>query len=157
YFVAVASVIWHTNLWVIREHRRRFSADPAGAKLSVLLATVVLATLPEIGLATAGWMAVYRVDLPLLAVVAVVTAGCAVAVTHVYETGYLIKARARDALRLERLEHARAVAELDALRSYIDPHFLFNNLNTLSHLIADDPDRALAFNDSLSDVYRYIL
>jgi CheY-like chemotaxis protein len=104
------------------------------------------------------WLGPVRgLDVPRLCAVTVITTVCAVTITHIYETGYLIKARARDALHVERLEHARAQAQLDALRSYIDPHFLFNNLNTLSHLIADDPDRALAFNDSLAEVYRYIL
>jgi LytS/YehU family sensor histidine kinase len=104
-----------------------------------------------------AWLGPPGLDPLRLAVVVGPSIGCAVAVTYIYETGYLVKARARDALHVERLEHARAQAELDALRSYIDPHFLFNNLNTLSHLIADDPDRALAFNDSLAEVYRYIL
>jgi LytS/YehU family sensor histidine kinase len=48
-------------------------------------------------------------------------------------------------------------AELEALKNQIDPHFLFNSLNTLSHLIRTDPERAWEFNEHLADVYRYIL
>ena len=39
----------------------------------------------------------------------------------------------------------------------IDPHFIFNSLNTLSHLIEEKPARAKQFNDNHADVYRYIL
>jgi LytS/YehU family sensor histidine kinase len=34
---------------------------------------------------------------------------------------------------------------------------MFNSLNTLSHLISSDPHKAQVFNDTLADVYRYIL
>lgn len=47
--------------------------------------------------------------------------------------------------------------KLNALRSHISPHFLFNNLNTLSSLIEDDPDTAEIFLDEMTKVYRYML
>ncbi len=39
------------------------------------------------------------------------------------------------------LEQAKAEAELEALRNQIDPHFIFNSLNTLSHLIEEKPQK----------------
>jgi LytS/YehU family sensor histidine kinase len=60
-------------------------------------------------------------------------------------------------IRNEQLERARAEAELEALKNQIDPHFIFNSLNTLSHLIENSPVKARLFNDTLADVYRYIL
>lgn len=78
-------------------------------------------------------------------------------ITHVYETVYLIRQRENDLLSFEKLERAKAQAELEALKGQIDPHFMFNSLNTLSYLIEEDPKKAHQFNDSLADVYRYIL
>jgi LytS/YehU family sensor histidine kinase len=46
---------------------------------------------------------------------------------------------------------------MGALRAQVAPHFLFNSLNTLSWLIENNPGRALAFNQNLAEVYRYIL
>jgi two-component system, LytTR family, sensor kinase len=43
------------------------------------------------------------------------------------------------------------------LRTQINPHFLFNNLNTLGSLIYIDQDKASAFLHKLSGVYRSIL
>jgi two-component system, LytTR family, sensor kinase len=39
----------------------------------------------------------------------------------------------------------------------VNPHFLFNNLNTLVSLIPEDPQQAMAFVQQLSKVYRHIL
>ncbi|WP_420149629.1 sensor histidine kinase [Spirosoma sp.] len=44
-----------------------------------------------------------------------------------------------------------------ALQAQISPHFLFNSLNSLSALIADEPSQAELFVDELSSVYRYVL
>jgi LytS/YehU family sensor histidine kinase len=39
----------------------------------------------------------------------------------------------------------------------VNPHFLFNSLNTLITLIPEDPQLAVAFVQKLSNVYRYVL
>lgn len=44
-----------------------------------------------------------------------------------------------------------------ALKSQLNPHFLFNNLNTLSGLIQQNPEMANEFLKEMSDMYRYIL
>lgn len=44
-----------------------------------------------------------------------------------------------------------------ALKSQLNPHFLFNNLNTLSSLIQQDQLIANEFLKEMSDMYRYIL
>lgn len=48
-------------------------------------------------------------------------------------------------------------AELDALKAQINPHFLFNSLNTVHGLIAQDPAAARALVIELGDVLRYAL
>jgi LytS/YehU family sensor histidine kinase len=50
-----------------------------------------------------------------------------------------------------------AQAQLAALEGQVDPHFLFNSLNTLGYLIDHDPAGAREFNARLGRVYRYIL
>jgi LytS/YehU family sensor histidine kinase len=82
---------------------------------------------------------------------------CVLFITHVYETVFLVREAESEKLKKEQLERARAEAELEALKNQIDPHFIFNSLNTLSHLIEKDPVKAKQFNDNLADVYRYIL
>ena len=57
----------------------------------------------------------------------------------------------------ERLEKEKLRAELQQLKGIINPHFLFNNLNSLSSLISEDPQRAESFLDELTKVFRYLL
>jgi sensor histidine kinase YesM len=45
----------------------------------------------------------------------------------------------------------------EALRNHVNPHFLFNSLSTLTHLIETDKDKAIAFTNHLSETYRYII
>jgi len=53
---------------------------------------------------------------------------------------------------------ARAVSrELDALQSRINPHFLFNTLNSIAALIREDPARAESMTLRLSSLFRYTL
>jgi sensor histidine kinase YesM len=78
-------------------------------------------------------------------------------IVHIYETVFLVKEAESEMVHRAELDRARVQAELDALKNQIDPHFMFNSLNTLSHLIERNPIKASQFNDHLADVYRYIL
>lgn len=55
------------------------------------------------------------------------------------------------------LKDAYNQARYESLQSQLNPHFLFNNLNTLLSEIAHDRDSAMEFTHRLSDVYRYVL
>ena len=57
----------------------------------------------------------------------------------------------------ERLRKEKMAAELNALKSQVNPHFLFNSFNVLSGLIDEDPKQAQVFLSGLSKIYRYIL
>jgi LytS/YehU family sensor histidine kinase len=57
----------------------------------------------------------------------------------------------------ERLKKEHTISQLEALRSQVNPHFLFNSLNTLASLIPEDPKRAVGFVQELSKVYRNVL
>ncbi|TFG78060.1 MAG: hypothetical protein E4H26_02795 [Flavobacteriales bacterium] len=60
------------------------------------------------------------------------------------------------AIENERLKQQNLQNELTALKNQIDPHFLFNSLNSLNCLIRDN-EEATAFVSKLSFMYRYIL
>ncbi len=75
----------------------------------------------------------------------------------IYEIVYLNKERESDIIKIERTEKSKVQAQLDGLKNQVDPHFIFNSLNTLSYLISQNPETARLFNDTLAKVYRYIL
>jgi len=57
----------------------------------------------------------------------------------------------------ERYQKQHTEARLEVLKTQINPHFLFNSLNTLSGLIHEDPHTAVRFLNNVSNVYRGIL
>jgi hypothetical protein len=62
--------------------------------------------------------------------------------------------------RARAVEQARAElarAELRALRAQINPHFLFNTLNSIAELIRANPDAAEDLTTRLAEVFRYTL
>jgi two-component system sensor histidine kinase AlgZ len=61
------------------------------------------------------------------------------------------------ALRQSELAHALQAAELRLLKSQLNPHFLFNSLNSVRALIADDPTGAQKAVTQLARTLRYTL
>lgn len=57
----------------------------------------------------------------------------------------------------EQVKLAYRQSQLQGLKSQINPHFLFNSLNSLSSLISEDEEAAEKFLDELSKIYRYML
>jgi hypothetical protein len=160
WFFGIALAIWHGNRWLLFEQRRHFGwFDHPVRKLSMLLAAIVLFTTPlTVGtlLAWYGWRGLAP-EWDAIRTVVLINVICVVFVTHAYETVFLIKEREGDLLRVARLDRARAEAELAAFLAQVDPHFVFNSLNTLGHLIETDRERAATFNQDLAGVYRYLL
>ncbi len=60
-------------------------------------------------------------------------------------------------LRLQRLEHSFAEARLNSLRMQLDPHFLFNALNTISSHVERDPKLTRRMIEHLGDLLRLSL
>ena len=60
-------------------------------------------------------------------------------------------------LNEERLERLKTRAELDALQAKINPHFLFNTLNSIASLISENPAAAESTVEKLSELFRYTL
>ena len=64
----------------------------------------------------------------------------------------------QDALKREqKLREENLIFQNETLKNQVNPHFLFNSLNTLSSLISTQPDTADRFIERLSSIYRYIL
>lgn len=57
--------------------------------------------------------------------------------------------------QLLNLEKLKSKAQLDALEARINPHFLYNSLNSIAGLIHDKPDKAEEMTIQLSKLFRY--
>ncbi|WP_460981571.1 sensor histidine kinase [Spirosoma fluminis] len=75
----------------------------------------------------------------------------------VHETVYTFDRWSQTLSETEKFRRANLQSQLEGLKQQVNPHFLFNSLNSLSSLIDDDPERAELFIEELSSVYRYLL
>ena len=161
WFALVAFVVWEGNrrLYFRLPRREDWLLRP-WSRLGLLLAVICLFTIPVAGALLWIWRAVtgdtgarqYALATALFAIVALV-----IAITHVYETVFLLRDWESDRLRSARMAQARLETELESLGREVDPHFLFNNLNALAHLIDVRSDAAAPFIRTLSASYRYVL
>ncbi|MGD1846311.1 MAG: sensor histidine kinase [Salibacteraceae bacterium] len=60
-------------------------------------------------------------------------------------------------VEIERFKKENIETQFEMLKNQVNPHFLFNSLNTLSSLVYSNPEYAANFIRQLSQVYRYVL
>ncbi|WEK36857.1 MAG: histidine kinase [Candidatus Pseudobacter hemicellulosilyticus] len=159
--IGIAFLVWHGNRYLLFTLRSYFNwFNKPIRKIVVLVMAATCFTIPISVLllliwhqlfsqGIVNWEAVKQSTLIIMITV--------LFIVHVYETVFLVKESENEMLKNAQLEKAKIEAELEALKNQIDPHFIFNSLNTLSHLIEERPEKARQFNDNLADVYRYIL
>ena len=78
-------------------------------------------------------------------------------IVAIYEAAYFFFQWKESIAETEKLKKERVNSELQALRSQVNPHFLFNSLNTLASIIPEDPKKSVEFVQKMSSVYRKIL
>ena len=161
WFALVAFIVWEGNrrLYFRLPRREDWLLRP-WSRLGVLLALISLYTIPVTLALLALWRVAtgdpgtrqYSLTTAIFAVVAFV-----IAITHIYETVFLLRDWESDRMRSARVEQARLQTELESLGREVDPHFLFNNLNALAHLVDQRSEAASGFIRTLSASYRYVL
>jgi hypothetical protein len=161
YFTFVALIVWEGNRRIyFKLQRREDWLRRPRRRIALLLSAIAVYTIPVAALMLWAWQLVtgdpgtraFAIPTALLA-----TVTCVVIITHAYETVFLLRDWESDRLRQALTERARLEAELEGLGRAVDPHFLFNNLNTLAHLVERRSDAAAPFVTALGDTYRYVL
>ncbi|HZL95427.1 MAG TPA: histidine kinase [Vicinamibacterales bacterium] len=161
WFIGVAYITWEANLrlYLLFQDRSAWLTQP-WHRVRLLIGLICLFTIPFTSSALWLWAALFddpnatwrSIAMAVITIVAAVTF-----ITHVYETLFLVKEWQSDRARSERLQRLNVEAELLALRSEVNPHTLFNNLNALGHLVDERHPRASAFVAALAGSYRYLM
>lgn len=161
-FIFISYTIWKGNvhfLRLIRKNNYRQSGPYFRVIFFYFLVNIVYSGITSF-LLLALWMHLFVTEgiyWPLLWQTSGVIIVCVVFINNVYELVMLRQEMEDSHLKAEKMEMAKMQAELEALKAQIDPHFIFNSLNTLSYLITNKPDKARYYNETLAKVYRYIL
>jgi hypothetical protein len=161
WFTVIAFFIWEGNLRLyLRFQDRTAWLTRPWHRVGLLIGLICLFTIPFTVSALWAWAVLFAdpaahwrsIATAVLAIVGVVTF-----ITHVYETVFLVREWESDRMRNERLQRENLESELVRLKSEVNPHTLFNNLNALSHLVDQSDPRASAFVGALAQSYRYLL
>jgi signal transduction histidine kinase len=110
-------------------------------------------------LGVGGWGALRHTDLLAGALRGMFLWGCVVywLIVGVWQAYHYSQRYLSSELRMERLERQFAEARLNALRMQLDPHFLFNALNTISSQVERDPRLARGMIEDLGNLLRLSL
>lgn len=161
YTILIAFLIYEGSRFLLFTLRSYFDwFNKPARKVLALVFAISFYCVPVSVLMLVGWYTIFldgQINWPVLRLTTLIILVAVFFMVNLYETVFLVRDVANDRVKREQLERARAEAELEALKNQIDPHFIFNSLNTLSHLIEEKPEKAKLFNDNLADVYRYIL
>lgn len=160
YFISVSFCIWIGCTWIHSKLRSyyKIGGNPF-PKIASLCAICLLYGTSVGGMLAMMWVYVSREPFQWKSIYKFSMA-CGLAIiifTLVYEILFLSKERELDSKIVYQLDRERSQAELEALRNELNPHFIFNSLNTLNHLILNNPPQAHLFNNKLAQVYKYFL
>jgi signal transduction histidine kinase len=92
----------------------------------------------------------FHLPFPVLAFIALLAVGIAAVSHSVASLGALHR-------EIQASERSAAEAELRALRAQVNPHFLFNSLNSIACFIRSRPAEAEAVTENLAELFRYSL
>ncbi|OAV42575.1 sensor histidine kinase [Lewinella sp. 4G2] len=159
--VTLTVLYWFISRYVFYYFRRRLPRDSDIAKrlaaiMGVLLAIVIVISINVDFVTDAMELKGQPVEKPLFFKVLV----CYIIVLFVgsiYESAYFFVRYRQSLLERERLARENMQAQLSVLKQQMNPHFLFNSLNTLVNIIPEDSEKATRFTQRLSSVYRRIL
>lgn len=160
FFIITSLFIWTGSNWLHGKIRSIYApySNPF-YKIATVCFSEALYGASVGGLAVFCWLKFSRESFQWIAVYKFVSV-CVLAViifSLIYEILFLSKERELDNRIVLQLDRERTQAELQALTNELDPHFIFNSLNTLNHLITTNPEQAHLFNNKLAQVYKYFL
>ncbi len=87
----------------------------------------------------------------------IVELGIAMLITTLFYVKSFFISWRKAAVSEERYKKEALQLQYETLKSYVNPHFLFNSLSVLSSLVEKDIHKSQLFIRQLSDIYRYVL
>jgi two-component sensor histidine kinase len=154
--VAIYGLHW-MNQRFIHPHLEALSRDWLHLGLEMTLGLLEHILGASAAMLVCGWLFRFQV-MPSLAWAPVGAMVVAFPIIHGTEMAlrFFRQLKEKEQQEVELLALARE-AELKALKAQINPHFLFNTLNTIASLIHTQPEQAEATVERLAEMFRYLL
>ncbi|MEP6950954.1 MAG: histidine kinase [Ginsengibacter sp.] len=160
YYILLSCCIWAGASWIHRKMRFIFKSfrNPIIKVLSVSLIGGLFGAAIS-GIFSIAWYKISKENFnwsPIFKCIAF-SSLAVLLFTLIYEILFLSNQRNLYTKIVDQLDWERSKAEMSVLKNELEPHFIFNCLNTLSYLILNDPQTAHTFNSKLATVYKYFL
>lgn len=158
-------VTWETNRCIILQARKKYpKLEHTKKRVRTSFILCLIATY-------ISWLSFYLIDYYLIYGLSTSSLRILnVAISDIFQSVFLVfiiggvYESVYYYLRLRQSEHEKEEllrnnlqSRFDSLQGQVNPHFLFNSLNSLRQLILKDPQQAAHYVEELSDVYRYLL
>ena len=160
YYILLSYCIWVGASWIHRRMRFIFKnfQNPIVKVFSVSIIGGLFGAAIS-GIFSIGWYKISKENFswpPIFKCIAF-SSLAVLLFTLIYEILFLGNQRNLYTKIVDQLDWERSKAEMTVLKNELEPHFIFNCLNTLSYLILNDPETAHTFNSKLATVYKYFL
>ncbi len=157
-----AVVIWWTLRYLVIQLRKRFpSIEQTHERLFYSIGGSIIVTFLSCKLISFGEQCfnllfnTQDLFVPEFIIAFLAVSTISLSVLVLYEAFYFFYKFKAAVKEKEEVKTAHVQTQLDNLRNQINPHFLFNSLNTLMNLIPKDEQKAMNYLDKLSKFYRY--
>jgi len=159
YSIFISFCVWHGGSWIIYKVRTTLP-DSTFVKVSTLCFLNILYAAIVASILSGIWLfftEAHHIDWTLLMRNTTVVCVAVVVFTLVYEILFLSSENKLEHQKASQLDSALTKAQLTLLKNELDPHFMYNALNSLSWLVQKDKHKADDFITKLSEIYRYFL
>jgi two-component system LytT family sensor kinase len=163
YGFIIGWTIWKGNqvLGFYLDKKLSWEKNPSSAFIYRISASIVYTIVDIIIVNYLIYTYIYKInvfdDLRRLTIYAVVTFGIAMLVTTIIFLNHFFISWKESLIQKEKFKQDSLSMQYETLKSYVNPHFLFNSLSVLSSLVERDTAKSQEFIKQLSDIYRYVL
>jgi sensor histidine kinase YesM len=160
--VLVVILIWEGSRLIILQMRKRFSAE-SGNRNRLFVTTGICTVYNSIILISLIYFTEYSkaTDGGKLHIIIISSIISSLVLSGffmgVYEAIYYFNRLGKAEQEKKELTRINLQGQFDSLKGQVNPHFLFNSLNSLRQLVLKDPEKAARYVEEMSDVYRYLL
>lgn len=160
--ILVVILIWEGSRQVILMLRRRYSGE--GSNRKRLFTTIGINTIYNmVILCTIIYFTQYTPSTDSGKIPAIIISSLISSIVlsgffmGIYEAVYYFNRLNKVEEEKKELMRINLQGQFDSLKGQVNPHFLFNSLNSLRQLVLKDPEKAARYVEEMSDVYRYLL
>lgn len=158
--LALSFVNWQGAVWVMRHYQKQYPKH-SQALARILSETLVIVVFIFVLVSLNHWLSSLLYNIPCrwssIPESMVFNLVITFFIGAFYESRYLFERWQASVIETQKLRRQTTQSQLEVLKNQVNPHFLFNSLNTLLTLIPEDKKTAQKFTRKLEAVYRYIL